>query len=365
MKLLKKIRNYFFYCGIEKDEFNALKLDAYRSNFEVWKILHILMAGAFSFLFINSLFSELLSINRLFYFLAMVYSIAVSVLFFFMKKTSIIGQLIIYLSISLLFLFGCFLTKNSPENPATTFMVLLIITPMFMIDKPYFMSIELCAASSIYLIWMYHVKTYDIWQIDVVNILMYTILGIFIHIIANSIRIKEFVLTRKINIQKDTDELTGIKNKGALTREINEYIGNNSNNKGIMLLLDIDHFKSINDTYGHDIGDKVISSLGDYLNKTFTKDEIVGRFGGDEFLIFIKGNDNVETASSIANIIITDAASKISIPNRDQKISVSIGIAIYRGVEKNYSELFKKADVALYKTKGDATKRFCIYNKED
>ena len=365
MKIIKRIRNYFFYCGIEKDEFNSLKKDAYISNFEVWKILHILMAAVFSFLFINSLFSEMLRTNLLFYLIAMVYSIIAAILFFVMKKTSIIGQLFIYLSISLLFLFGCFITKNNPENPATTFIVLLIITPMFMIDKPYFMSLELCVASTVYLIWMYYVKPYDIWKMDLINILIYTVLGIFIHIIANSIRIKEFVLTRKINIQKDTDELTGLKNKGALTREINEYIGNSANNKGIMLLLDIDRFKSINDTYGHDVGDVVINSLGSYLAKTFTNGEIVGRFGGDEFLIFIKGNDSIDYASSIASIIVADTASKITIPNKEQKISVSIGLAIYHGVEKNYSELFKKADIALYKTKGDATKRFCIYNKEE
>ena len=78
---------------------------------------------------------------------------------------------------------------------------------MFMIDKPYFKAFELCTASVIFLAWMYTVKPYDVWRYDLINVIIYTVIGVFLHIISNSIRIREFVLTRKINIQKDTDEL--------------------------------------------------------------------------------------------------------------------------------------------------------------
>ena len=77
--------------------------------------------------------------------------------------------------------------------------------------------------------------------------------------------IKEFVLIRKINIQKDTDEMTGLMNKSALTHEINEYLAKPTSEHGIIFLHDIDHFKSINDTYGHDAGDIVIRRLGLFL----------------------------------------------------------------------------------------------------
>ena len=361
MKLFKKIKNYFFYCGIEKEEFFALKKECYVSNFQVWKKLHILMATVFTILFVYSLLGDLLKSNMLFYMIAMIYSFIATGLFFILKKDSTIGQLFIYLSISLLFLFGCFITKNNPENPATTFIVLLLITPMFMLDKPYYMTCELIIASVSYLIWMYYVKPYDIWQTDLVNIIIYTIIGILIHIIANSIRIKEFVLTRKINIQKDLDDLTGLKNKSALTKEINEYLRNNSKDKGIMLLIDIDNIKSINDSYGHDVGDNVIVQLGSYLNNTFTHGEIFGRFCGDEFLVFIQDNTSSEYAGSIANVIISDVLKQIVLPNKEQKVNISIGIAIYYGVEKDYSELLKKANIALYKANDDNSKNYYIY----
>ena len=360
MKLLKKIRNYFCYCGIEKNEFNALKKDAYVSNFELWRILHCLMTTTFAVLFVNSLFSELFKSNSVFYLVALIYSAIATCLFFILKKDALIAQFLIYLSISLLFLFSCLITQNKPDVPATLFFVLLIITPLFMIDKPFFMTIELNVASAVFLIWMHGVKPYEIWQMDLINIIIYLIIGIFLHIVANSIRIKEFVLTKKINIQKDTDEMTGLKNKGALTREINLFLADENQNKGLLILLDIDRFKAINDTYGHDVGDKVISELGEFLNGKFRNDEIVGRFGGDEFIIFVKNTDDKEFASGLSREII-DGASQIELPDNGGFVSVSLGIAVCSGEEKNYSEIFKKADMALYKVKADPAIKFYIY----
>lgn len=358
--VLRTVRNYFCYCGIDKDEYNALKKDAYVSNFEVWRILHLLMAAVFAFLYISSLFNELMNPNNIFYLLGLIYS-AIAVFYFFTaKKDSLLAQFIIYLSISVLFLFACLIAQNKPDMPAITFIAFLLITPMFMIDKPFFMTIELCVASAVFLIWMHGIKPREIWEFDLINVCIFTVIGIFLHIIANSIRIKEFVLTKKINIQKDTDDLTGLKNKGAMTREINEYLADVTTDKGFMLLLDVDKFKDINDSYGHDTGDRVIEQIGGFLKEHFTGDEIVGRFGGDEFIVFIKGTNDQKIAEKVAADIISGVAENVVIPNANLKISASIGIGAYRGVEKNYSQILKKADIALYCAKDDPENRYFI-----
>ena len=225
MNVLKRIRNYIFYCGIEKEEYKELKRDAYISNFVVWRSIHCMMTVLFALLFIDSLTFGIMAPNKWFYLAGLVYSVSLTALFLFLlDRESIAAQLLIYLSISMLFLLGALVASNHSNMPATTFIVILIITPMFMIDKPYFMAIELFVASAVYLVWMYYVKPLNIWKVDLANIVIFTVIGIFLHIIANSLRIKEFVLTRKIRIQKDTDELTGLKNKSAITREINEYL---------------------------------------------------------------------------------------------------------------------------------------------
>ena len=320
------------------------------------------MAVVFGVLFLISLSSSLMEGNRWFYLMALLYTMAVLWLFRILKKDSIAAQLIIYLSMSLLFLFGCVISLKTPQHTATTFIVFLLITPMFMIDRPIFMTVELIAASAVFLIWTRRVKPLDVWQMDLVNVVTFTFVGIFLNVIANSIRLKEFVLTRQISIQKDTDEMTGLRNKGALTREINEYLAEGTSKKGLLFILDVDRFKSINDVYGHVMGDRVIAEIGRYLGRRFTHDEITGRFGGDEFIVFIRDEDDVDAARRIADDMVTGVAKSVSLPDDDQRVSVSVGVAIYHGQEKNYSELLKKADAALYAAKVDPEKRSYVYH---
>ncbi|MCR5566739.1 MAG: GGDEF domain-containing protein [Clostridiales bacterium] len=361
MGVFRTIRSYICYCGIEKEEYKALKKDAYVSNFRVWQGLHVLMAVVFGALFVASGFSHLMGSNRVFYLCAFAYSLAAIAAFCFLKKGSLAAQLIIYLSISLLFLFSGFITANKPDIPATAFITLLLITPMFMIDKPYFMAIELTIASAVFLTWMHGVKPAEVWRIDVVNVAIFLGIGIVLHIIANSIRIKEFVLTRKINIQKDTDEMTGLMNKSALTRAIDGFLADGPADGGVMFLLDVDRFKLINDTYGHDTGDQVIRQLGAYLAGRFTGGEITGRFGGDEFIVFIRDMDDPQAACRTAEEIIRGVSEQVSLPEGQHQVSVSVGIVVRSGGEKNYSEIFRKADAAMYRAKADPEKRFCIY----
>ena len=329
MNIIRKLKNYYFYCGIEKEEYNAVKKAAYISNYEVWKILHYLMALVFGGLFVLSFFNALMALNTWFYLGAFIYSTIGIVAFIFLKKDSLIAQLLIYLSMSVLFVFGVLINQNKVDYPATTFIVMLVLTPMFMIDKPYFMTLELSVATAVFLIWMYQIKPPEIWKIDLVNAITFTVVGSFLNIISNSLRIREFVLTRQIKIQKDTDEMTGLRNKGSLTREINEFLLDSSKNKGTLMIMDVDRFKSINDTYGHDIGDSVIIQLGHLLANKFVKDEITGRFGGDEFILFIKNTDDIDMACQIANDVASSVSKDIKLPNENDHISISIGIALY------------------------------------
>ncbi|MBR4769172.1 MAG: GGDEF domain-containing protein, partial [Lachnospiraceae bacterium] len=178
---------------------------------------------------------------------------------------------------------------------------------------------------------------------------------------ANSVRIREFVLTGEIKIQKDYDELTGLKNKSALTREINAFLEDPLTNHGTLFILDIDRFKSINDTYGHSVGDRVIHEVGAFLGSRFKDPVITGRFGGDEFIVFIKNTGDRVSASKTAEMIITEAREAVSLPDEGNRISLSIGIALYHGEEKDYSELFKKADIALYRAKADSGMRYDVF----
>ena len=176
---------------------------------------------------------------------------------------------------------------------------------------------------------------------------------------------EDLLQAKKISIQKDTDEMTGLMNKGALTRKINRFLESEDSDKGTLFIMDIDKFKSINDIYGHDVGDSVIIQFAKYLAGRFNNGEITGRFGGDEYILFIQDADDKEIACEIAAEISKSASRIIELPDRKRRIEVSIGIAIYDGIETNYSDLFKKADIALYKAKADTEKRYCVYEEEE
>lgn len=86
-------------------------------------------------------------------------------------------------------------------------------------------------------------------------------------------------------------------------------------------------------------------------------------FAGDEFIVFIRDTDDLEIARRTAQEIVTGVSEYVKLPESEQKVSISIGIALYDGHEKNYSEIFKKTDTALYRAKADPANRFCLYEE--
>ena len=121
----------------------------------------------------------------------------------------------------------------------------------------------------------------------------------------------------------------------------------NYNDLGVLVIIDINNFKSINDTYGHLLGDEILKSLGNVLNKAVRKSDFVGRFGGDEFLIFFKGIN-----LSKANIImerLNKNVNKINIQD-DYYLSISYGLTEYDNAI-SYNDNLKVADNYLYMNK--------------
>ncbi len=136
----------------------------------------------------------------------------------------------------------------------------------------------------------------------------------------------------------------------------------------IILLVDIDFFKKINDTYGHEVGDKVLKTVSEKLINVLRKDDIVIRYGGEEFLIFIRKERNKD------RLIYINVAEKIRKSIEDLNIKInekdyikttqSIGIFLDTDKVKNLQEAIKKADIALYKAKSRGRNRIEIYDEE-
>ena len=147
-----------------------------------------------------------------------------------------------------------------------------------------------------------------------------------------------------------TDAMTGLRNRGSGEKAISALM--NEGIEGVFFMLDADKFKSINDNYGHDVGDKVIKAIAQCLKKSFRNSDVVMRLGGDEFAAYALGVTNEEQVKIIVNRIFSEI-DRIKIPELgDRKISVSVGSALFHASEAcHFMEIYKRADSAVYMSK--------------
>lgn len=160
------------------------------------------------------------------------------------------------------------------------------------------------------------------------------------------------------------DSLTGAYNKEYTKTLINNYINNYPSNPGMLLLVDIDHFKNINDTYGHLMGDNIIIEVVKQVTKAFRSNDIVGRIGGDEFVVFVcnvrSPEDQIKQAKKLHEVL----RQPVEIDGQIINKSASIGVALYPAHAQSYEGLVECADQALYAVKGSGRDSFIIYDEK-
>lgn len=146
-----------------------------------------------------------------------------------------------------------------------------------------------------------------------------------------------------------TDLLTGIYNRGYGEICVNNLL--KENNGGTFTLFDIDDFKSINDTYGHDVGDKIIIEIANAIEKASHEEDIVFRLGGDEFAVYSPGIFSREEVKIIyENFVVR--VKNIKIKEVDRPITISIGTTfVNKDKKETFSTLYKRADTAMYESK--------------
>lgn len=153
------------------------------------------------------------------------------------------------------------------------------------------------------------------------------------------------------------DTLTGVLTRAYLLGQIREQLV--AREVGAFLMVDADHFKAINDTFGHDVGDEALKRLAEVLRTTLTVDALVGRLGGEEFGVFLPGANDAEAAAAANTLCEAMRRRGRSIAGHDISLTVSIGGASHRGAE-SLEATMKLADAALYHAKRTGRDRFYI-----
>lgn len=151
------------------------------------------------------------------------------------------------------------------------------------------------------------------------------------------------------------DGLTGVYNKSAFEYRVDELLSDEM--ESWLCMIDIDNFKEINDCYGHPTGDRILMKVGGMLCDLFPEPDLVGRVGGDEFVVFTSGSNVYKRAEKLLK------RAKKAVPDGEGRLSVSIGIVSSAGKKEiNYQKLFSQADRAMYYAKQAGKNRIASYH---
>lgn len=160
-----------------------------------------------------------------------------------------------------------------------------------------------------------------------------------------------------------TDPLTGICNRATTEQLIRHIVVTQQGKLHALLIIDIDNFKNVNDTCGHVCGDEALSYLARKLTSFFRKEDIVGRFGGDEFCVFMIGVSSAESVlekcTALCRTLASERADGLPVP-----ITVSVGAALFGQEANSFERLYQNADQALYNAKRKGKNRVSIYGQQ-
>lgn len=178
-----------------------------------------------------------------------------------------------------------------------------------------------------------------------------------------------FIHYRKARIIENisqTDALTGIYNRGAVQAQITMALEKEKQSSELvcpLIAVDLDNFKAVNDNYGHAEGDRLLKAVADVLTHSVRQTDLVGRMGGDEFIVYLTNVNNKKTAEKVAAKLCA-AVSALSLEKEEwSEITASFGVA-FGTSESTWSSLYHEADVALYDAKEKGKNQYSIYSKE-
>ena len=190
----------------------------------------------------------------------------------------------------------------------------------------------------------------------------------FIQVLANAERIKSEDRIRQLAFY---DPLTALANRRLFQETVQHELDAARRHHvfGSLLYLDLDNFKTLNDSLGHAIGDELLIQLARRLEGTLRKEDLASRLGGDEFVVLINGENKtrdkaMEQANKVARKLQTVISDPYRLQGYEHIITASMGITVYPEEDGYATDILKQADTAMYRAKAEGRNRICFYNRE-
>lgn len=275
------------------------------------------------------------------------------------KKHTLAG---LYTSFSILFMLGIYLSViHSPNMRATIVLGGFAIMPLSFIDRPRRIGLFLVFGLAVHTALAFYLKPQYALD-DTINCLCAAVLGYYLGKTMVLIRLESFESARLLIIEKETDVLTGLPNRRKLFDTLARLETTDAEKPSGILMLDIDHFKDLNDNYGHAAGDRCLGRLGEFMINYMQNFRLCFyRYGGEEFVALVYGYSEKELFSIAEEL-------RIALQSTDMdghRITVSVG-AVYCGEEQiqNYEKVIDQADKAAYAAKRAGRNRVYMEQNE-
>ncbi len=169
-----------------------------------------------------------------------------------------------------------------------------------------------------------------------------------------------------IRHQANFDALTGLPNRHLAAERMEQMLvaARESETQVAMLFVDLDEFKSINDTLGHDYGDALLQAVAERLQLSVEKEHCLARFGGDEFLLMVTGLRASMEVEALSERLLQAFSRSFRVRDRELNISISLGVAVYPLDGSDFTTLLRHADTAMYQAKQGGKNGYCFFNSQ-
>jgi diguanylate cyclase (GGDEF)-like protein/PAS domain S-box-containing protein len=174
-------------------------------------------------------------------------------------------------------------------------------------------------------------------------------------------------LEQKLEQMATHDSLTGLPARILLTDRVDMAVARakRQNGKIAVMMIDLDRFKAVNDTFGHAVGDSLLKAVAHQLTGAIRKNDTCARLGGDEFVVLLPEINGTEDAVKMAGRLLLSFQKPLSVESHPIAVSLSLGIAIFPEDGENFEELLKLADMAMYRAKRNGRNRYELYSPQD
>ena len=159
----------------------------------------------------------------------------------------------------------------------------------------------------------------------------------------------------ELQMAATTDQLTGLANR----RQVDRAMRDSADPSLAVVMADVDHFKQVNDTWGHPTGDAVLRTVASRLRRSLRTEDVIGRWGGEEFLIMLPGAGG-DDALEVCERLLDAVRAPLMIDDGPEQVTVSLGVAARSTLAEDVEDLLRRADEALYRAKADGRDRVAV-----